>query len=297
LASKVRAIGFPSDTFNLTEGIVSNVTTVEGLTNVGAKAFLRSVGADPNHLWIQHSAKISPGNSGGPLLNEENRVIGINTWVSSDIDVGYAGHINHLRDMIATASDTPTPFQKGVGVEIASGDELHNTVFTAERVQQLVAFCTKFQWKPTSEEQFDAMAELAKLITLAKLAPDGKVPNDIRSATDQAVQLMSKLNWDADQVAKVNQFASEATNKPLHGMIFVATMIEPDAKFGTQAADRLKLDSSERHVIVRASNNKAIAAKDARVLVIGLNTPALVKPDEQSEAQRVIVSGFSQELK
>ncbi len=46
-------------------------------------------------LVIQHTAMIRPGNSGGPLLNSEGQVIGINTFFYSD-SLNYAIHVNEL---------------------------------------------------------------------------------------------------------------------------------------------------------------------------------------------------------
>lgn len=46
-------------------------------------------------LVIQHTAIIKPGNSGGPLLNEEGQVIGVNTFFYGD-SLNYAIHVNEL---------------------------------------------------------------------------------------------------------------------------------------------------------------------------------------------------------
>ncbi|MBZ0202205.1 MAG: trypsin-like peptidase domain-containing protein [Ignavibacteria bacterium] len=46
-------------------------------------------------LVIQHTAMIRPGNSGGPLLNSEGQVIGVNTFFYSD-SLNYAIHVNEL---------------------------------------------------------------------------------------------------------------------------------------------------------------------------------------------------------
>lgn len=299
LLEKVIAVGFPDNTWNVTTGIISNVTTTDGLSNDRQRSFvLQAMQGARDHLWIQHDAKISPGNSGGPLLNEQNQVIGINTWVSSNIEVGYAGHVNHLRDLVARATDTVTPFPKGVGVEIASSDELINTVPSAARINQLIEFCTKFAWKPSTLDEYDAMAELAKLVTIVKLAGRSGVPSDVTQAADQATRVVRDLAWDAEQVQKINAFATDAANKPGHGIIFVATMLESNAAIGDNKVDRMQIDTTQTRVIVKDIRNRTLGKNDERHVILGICTPAAVSNNETAgEAQRLIIPGYTKELK
>lgn len=65
------AIGAPRGlSFTATEGIISAIRT-------GAE--LKQFGNDADGNWLQISVPISPGNSGGPLLNDAGEVIGANT--------------------------------------------------------------------------------------------------------------------------------------------------------------------------------------------------------------------------
>jgi hypothetical protein len=51
--------------------------------------------------WLQHSAAISPGSSGGPLLLESGDVVGINTMVMNEANsLSFALPINHVRAAI-----------------------------------------------------------------------------------------------------------------------------------------------------------------------------------------------------
>lgn len=295
LASKVYAIGYPHDIVALTEGIVSRVATTDQLNDRQRAFILSKMTAAQTHQWIQHTAKISPGNSGGPLLNEQLQVIGINTWVSGDVDLGYAGHIDHLRELIATASDNVTPFPKGVGVEIADEDQLYNVVLTAERMRQLVTFCSNFQWQPTSVEQFDAMAELAKIITLAQVV--NRLPADVRQEAQSTCQVIAQVDWTPQHIEAINRFATDAAEKPLHGAFFFATVVEPAVKIGPATVDQLKLEGTGKFVVVQPDEGKSLGAKDTRLLVLGLNMPAALGGDNVATNQRLVRPGYSLQLK
>lgn len=66
--------------------------------------FNRSFTDSDQELILEHSADISPGNSGGPLINEKGVVVGINTWVPSEKRTGgrsfLASEISQMRKII-----------------------------------------------------------------------------------------------------------------------------------------------------------------------------------------------------
>jgi peroxiredoxin len=102
----VSAIGHPQGfNFTVTEGIVSAVRTTSELPREYA-AFLR---AGEDTVWIQTSAAISGGNSGGPLLDEYGRVVGINTWVAVGENLGFAIHVRHLAGLLEKPSPELIP--------------------------------------------------------------------------------------------------------------------------------------------------------------------------------------------
>jgi hypothetical protein len=79
----VYAVGFPGAADRAMQGDAMLITTeTRGIVGKvgnasGPHAKLRPV--------IQHSAQVNPGNSGGPLFNECNQVIGVNTFVAASI--------------------------------------------------------------------------------------------------------------------------------------------------------------------------------------------------------------------
>ena len=80
VSESVYAYGAPRGlTGTLTEGIVSAVRQTSEIREVVDDGSFDEPVRKAEAHWIQTTAPISPGNSGGPLLDEEGRVVGINT--------------------------------------------------------------------------------------------------------------------------------------------------------------------------------------------------------------------------
>lgn len=81
----VWAIGFPMSeklAFTLTKGISSGLREFD----------------EPKGRYLQHDAAINPGNSGGPLLDDDGRVVGVNTWKLRGADrLGFAVPAEEVR--------------------------------------------------------------------------------------------------------------------------------------------------------------------------------------------------------
>jgi serine protease Do len=80
---KVIAVGHPFDLkFTMTQGIVSSLTHQEN-----------------DIYYIQHDAALNPGNSGGPLLDTEGRVVGINTFIiQNGNSIGFSLPSRYVRE-------------------------------------------------------------------------------------------------------------------------------------------------------------------------------------------------------
>lgn len=81
LAENVYAYGAPQGLeATITKGIVSSVRRTSEIP------FLADSGEYDDLLWIQTDAAVNPGNSGGPLLDEQGRVVGVNTMKRAEAE-------------------------------------------------------------------------------------------------------------------------------------------------------------------------------------------------------------------
>lgn len=102
-----------------------------GLGNTVTTGIVSAIGRDlragPFDNFIQTDAAINRGNSGGPLLNPEGQVIGMNTAIISptggSIGLGFAVPADMVRDIVADLSDDGTVSRGWLGVQIAPVSE------------------------------------------------------------------------------------------------------------------------------------------------------------------------------
>ncbi|MEA4870826.1 MAG: trypsin-like peptidase domain-containing protein [Christensenella sp.] len=101
IMDEVFALGFPAiadDSSGYIPSTVDDVTVTKG--SVGKAQYL-----DGNTKYLQIDNAISSGNSGGPLLDENGAVVGINTWVadpSAGTSLGFALYIDYAIDYFNT---------------------------------------------------------------------------------------------------------------------------------------------------------------------------------------------------
>lgn len=99
---EVYALGFPSNITdfqnhtNYTAYVADDVTVTQG--TVSKTNYVFNNGG--NTKLVQHSANISEGNSGGPLVNSDGNVVGINQGVYDNFY--YAIEINQIRELLDT---------------------------------------------------------------------------------------------------------------------------------------------------------------------------------------------------
>lgn len=114
VGAKVYAIGFPgvadnkavdavtkwgADDVTFTSGIVSRLTTTSG---TGVQS-------------IQIDVEIGHGNSGGPLVTEEGRVIGINTWGYTNNEAEEAAYAVNIGEVVKLLKLHSVPYTMGDG--------------------------------------------------------------------------------------------------------------------------------------------------------------------------------------
>ncbi len=105
---RVWAIGHPrGEAFVARPGVLGREIRTSQLA-ARPQAFIREkIGRGVDHRWLQHSAPLTDGDSGGPLFDAHFRLLGVNTWVDDSTHTAYALHSAQLAEFLKQPTFDP----------------------------------------------------------------------------------------------------------------------------------------------------------------------------------------------
>jgi len=107
-----------------------------GLKYTATQGIISNTGHQQNDIYyIQHDAALNPGNSGGPLVNEQGEVLGVNTFIiQNGQSIGFSLPTKYLKQTL----DEFKAGQKELGVRCQS---CANIVFEPNPEKKYCPFC------------------------------------------------------------------------------------------------------------------------------------------------------------
>lgn len=278
----VIAIGHPQGIeFSTFDGTVSKVLDTNQLPSHSRKFLSDAITGSVNHRWIQHTAKISEGSSGGPLVNHLGEVVGINTWVDRRTGTGYALHARYLQRLRHQLLPRIAPLSQFARADARTVALLKR--LSAGRVKSLLDSSQAMKWQPTSESDYEVLGNLAWAVTFAQLPSTGEeAANDIgldepqmRQLKEMTATILAVLRsqpWDGTgQILMVNEFAAQQVNKPRAGVFLFADVERVvDGDDGQQAV-LLRLSGTDQMLFVPVEGALEAPRPGTSCLLLGVN--------------------------
>ena len=191
-AQKVYALGFPQAA-ELAQDI-NYYTNADVTVTDGIVAKKVEVNGTP---FLQHSAKLSGGNSGGPLLNISGQVIGINQFRTNGDEYYYAMEINDIKKLLDAIGVTYNSAGETVPVDkIVSNND--NTDLNGQQEEG------EKNKEPEKEEVNKSSLE-------SKIAEAEKV--DASKYTKESMGVLEVKLEDAKDVAADDEMSQEMVDK------------------------------------------------------------------------------------
>jgi serine protease Do len=294
---KIDADGLPvlplgdSDAVRVGEDVIAvgNPFGLGGTVTRGiVSAMARDINAGPYVDFIQTDAAINRGNSGGPLLNLQGEVIGVNSAIYSpnggSVGVGFAVPSTTVKAVVAQLRSSGAVERGWLGVQIQNvspdiatalgldaprGALVADVVETGPSVGKLEVgdVILAFNGEPV-----DSSRELPKLVAAA--APDASVKIDIlRDGREQTIDF-TLGRFETEQVVATSTGRDGSASSRLGATL---APITPEARA------QLQLDEDVRGVVITSLDGSGVAAEaDLQVgdviLQVG-NTPVETPAD------------------
>lgn len=275
--TNVVAIGHPRGVeFALHDGKVSRRLRTSQLSALSQRFVRALVGTGPNHVWIQHTAVLSEGNSGGPLVNEQGEVLGINTWVDRQGGYGYALDVAALENL----QENPLP-QVAPLENYATQDARRKSLLlasSAKKLQELLDEARSMNWRPRSSREYAVLQKLAWMVTIAN-QPDVAAAGDelnerlaeLAKQADVVTAQLRREKWnDVGQITLLNEYAANAISRPATGVLFFGTverMVEGNGK----RALLVRLAGFEQRVLIPLGSKLHVLPSGSQCFILGIN--------------------------
>ncbi len=230
-------------------------------------AMARDINAGPYVDFIQTDAAINRGNSGGPLLNLEGQVIGVNSAIYSpnggSVGVGFAIPSNTVQTVVAqlrssgsvergwlgvTIQNVSPEIASALGLDTPHGALVSDIVPDGPSVGKLETgdVILSFDGKPV-----DSSRELPKLV--AATAPDANVKVEVLRAGSNKTIDFQLGRFKDQQVASAETGTNEDGTASAKLGATLAT-ITPTAR------EQLQLDESVNGVVITSLEGNGLAA-------------------------------------
>lgn len=276
--AELLALGHPRGVeFAPFDGKVSLVLRTSQLP-AGTQQFVRDLTqTDFDHEWIQHTARLSDGNSGGPLADAQGHVVGMNAWVDRATGFSYALPAAAILELLSRTSDEVTPLDKHATAQARLAANVAGA--SAERLKQLALQLRQQQWKARDRADYRLWQRLAWSLTLAneseqlggRSLPEEQLTKLQRVADPIAAELRAARWDDIGQITLLNEFAVEEIDRPLVGVAFfgsVERLVEDAA--GNRAAI-VRVAGFDRRTIVPLSGAFDATKPSDQALFLGVN--------------------------
>lgn len=275
--TNVVAIGHPRGVeFALHDGKISRRIRTSQLSDLSQRFIRALAGPGPDHAWIQHTAVLSDGNSGGPLVNEQGEVLGINTWVDRQGGFGYALDVAALIALQERQLEEVAPLEAYATQEARRKSLVLNT--SAEQLQMLHEQAQAMRWRPNSGRDYAVLQKIAWMVTVAnqpEVAAAGDELNErlaeLAKQADIVTAQLRREKWnDIGQITILNEYAAVAIPRPATGVVFFGTVERQVEGVGKRAL-LVKLAGFEQRVLIPLGSKLHIPAAGAQCLILGIN--------------------------
>lgn len=274
--SPVVAIGHPHGIdFSPYDGRISRILNTSQLPPRSRRFVLEGFPSETDQRWIQHTAALAEGNSGGPLLDEQGQVIGVNTWVDKEARFGYAIHVQHLRELKSTVTDQKVPLT-ALHKKDPAPDRIDS--LQAKDLEDLFDQAKAFRFRPLSADDYVVLQQLAWAVTVVQLPQSlehSRTDRDLTELTraaDRIVKRLERETWDdLGQMTIVNEYALPRLNEPRAGGFFFATVdrvVEgPDGSRGAL----MRLAGETQMLFMPLDDQLVLPTAGTQCLVLGVN--------------------------